>query len=593
MSQVQRILLVDDNEAIHKDIESILVSSLTEANNELNEIEDELFGDDTEDTTASDEDRVEYQIDHAYQGQEAIDMVHEAAENGKEYALIFMDVRMPPGIDGVQTIQKIWAEYPHIEMVICTAYSDYSWDEILDNLGSTDKLLFMKKPFDATALKQAALTLTTKWQLKQESIRYTEDLEQEVQERTKQLNDLVEELKKMKNKAERASQAKSEFLANMSHEIRTPMNGVIGMNNLLQETELTEKQQELSDMIQHSAESLLRIISDILDFSKIEAGKMELEEIPFNLQDSVKGATKIIGFAADDKDLDLDWNIDPDIPQTLLGDPTRLRQVLLNFGSNAVKFTSEGGVTFDVGLVQRDGDELTLKFSVSDTGIGIPEKKQKKLFSAFSQADTSTTRRFGGTGLGLAICQKLAKLMGGDIGVESTPGEGSTFWITAKMKKSEEEVESDEDTGLPDSYDKEDIKAADITILLAEDDRINQQVAGRVLEKEGFNVEIVENGADALDEYKSGDYDLILMDVNMPEMDGLEAAGEIRELEDGTGNHIPIIALTAGAMEGDKELCLEAGMDDYLSKPIQKNALEKALHQWAFQRGRASETEEE
>lgn len=590
MGERQRILLVDDNEAIHKDIESILINSLNEANNDLSEIENELFGDD-ENSLDNAEDRVTYNIDHAYQGQEAIDMVQTAAQEDDPYALVFMDVRMPPGIDGVQTIQRIWDKYPHIEMVICTAYSDYTWDQILNSLGSTDKLLFMKKPFDATALKQTALTLTTKWQLKQESIKYTENLEKEVKERTKQLNELVAELKKMKNKAERASAAKSEFLANMSHEIRTPMNGVIGMNNLLQETELTEKQHELSDMIHQSAESLLRIINDILDFSKIEAGKMQMEQIPFNLHDTVKSATEIIGFSAKEKDLTLNVELDDHLPETLVGDPTRIRQVLLNFGSNAVKFTSSGSVTYNIDLVRQNGSDMVVKFSVTDTGIGIPEKKQQQLFNAFSQADSSTTRKYGGTGLGLAICQKLANLMDGDIGVESTVDEGSTFWFTAHLKNSDQKIDSSEKKQPIDQDFTKRVRAEQLTVLVAEDDQINQQVARRLLEKEGFEVVIVENGLETLEEIKQNSYDLLLMDVNMPEMDGLEATAKIRELEQGSGDHLPIIALTAGAMDGDRELCLEAGMDDYISKPIQKNALEKNLQRWAFQRGRHSKTQ--
>ena len=590
MGERQRILLVDDNEAIHKDIESILINSLNEANNDLSEIENELFGDD-ENSLDNAEDRVTYNIDHAYQGQEAIDMVQTAAQEDDPYALVFMDVRMPPGIDGVQTIQRIWDKYPHIEMVICTAYSDYTWDQILNSLGSTDKLLFMKKPFDATALKQTALTLTTKWQLKQESIKYTENLEKEVKERTKQLNELVAELKKMKNKAERASAAKSEFLANMSHEIRTPMNGVIGMNNLLQETELTEKQHELSDMIHQSAESLLRIINDILDFSKIEAGKMQMEQIPFNLHDTVKSATEIIGFSAKEKDLTLNVELDDHLPETLVGDPTRIRQVLLNFGSNAVKFTSSGSVTYNIDLVRQNGSDMVVKFSVTDTGIGIPEKKQQQLFNAFSQADSSTTRKYGGTGLGLAICQKLANLMDGDIGGESTVDEGSTFWFTAHLKNSDQKIDSSEKKQPIDQDFTKRVRAEQLTVLVAEDDQINQQVARRLLEKEGFEVVIVENGLETLEEIKQNSYDLLLMDVNMPEMDGLEATAKIRELEQGSGDHLPIIALTAGAMDGDRELCLEAGMDDYISKPIQKNALEKNLQRWAFQRGRHSKTQ--
>ena len=408
--------------------------------------------------------------------------------------------------------------------------------------------------------------------------KHRDDLESLIFERTK---DLVS----ARDAAESAGRAKTSFLANMSHEIRTPMNGILGMTYLMSRDTLSEKQAARLEKIDRSARHLLAIVNDILDLSKINAGQLTLSEEKINLKQIIATVTGMLGQVAQSKGLTLDIDT-PENPGIYFGDGTRLTQSLLNYLSNAIKFTEQGSITIRYRAIEENTLGTLIRFEVEDTGIGIPAQTLSELFSPFRQADDSTTRKYGGTGLGLSITRHIAQLMGGDANAESWPGKGSLFWFTVRLKRSSDNIEPGilsapthqaEATAL-DMCEQLKIRHGGARILVAEDEPINQEITAEVLTDAGLLVDLANNGQEAVEMAGSAAYDLILMDMQMPKMDGLTATREIRHLLN--GKPLPIIAMTANAFDTDQENCIAAGMDDFLSKPCRPDDLYACLLDW-------------
>lgn len=403
-----------------------------------------------------------------------------------------------------------------------------------------------------------------------------ENLNRSLTSEIEYVRNIEEELKKARDDAERMSRTKGEFLANMSHEIRTPMNGVIGTLQLLEDTSLTESQREYVNIAYKSADSLLSILNDILDLSKIEAGKLEFEAIPFDLREVINDVVVLHASKAEQMGIYLNSDIDEAVPKKVIGDPTRMRQVMVNLISNAIKFTSEGGVSIRVKLKLKDEKDALIRVEVKDTGIGIPESKHQKLFLSFSQADGSTTRKHGGSGLGLTIVRQLVEMMKGNLGIESEPGKGSKFWFVVPLS-----IAHDDQLLLVPATEVSKPVVLAGKVLLVEDNPINQMVASKMLEKIGLELVLAENGKQALQCLQREKFDAVLMDCQMPEMDGFEATKIWREQEQLLSEgRLPIIAMTANVMQGDRERCLSAGMDDYLGKPVRQAELGSILQCW-------------
>jgi len=568
MKKKKRVLIVDDNESIHEDFKKIL--QIDVENQEIEEMEKFLFD---EHKPAPKKFEDSYEIDDAYQGEEAIEMVKKAIEEDWQYSLVYMDVRMPPGMNGIDAIEQIWKINPFIEVVICTAYSDYSWDEIVEKLGGSDKLLFIKKPFNVIAIKQLTLSLTTKWEIAKRNREYMSHLEKEVEERTRELKKLLAHMKELKEKAEESDRLKSAFLANMSHEIRTPMNSILGFSQLLEEDPdiPPETRSTYIQYINNNGISLLHLINDIIDIAKIQAGQLKVSKSNFRLDEILEELHEAFSseLKKDERpEVEIIYNKQPGQEEVVLySDPLRYRQIMNNLLNNAFKFTQKGSIEYGFTV-----DNGHLLHHVKDTGIGIPEDKLGLIFERFGQVETEGLNR-SGTGLGLTITKNLIEMLGGKIWLISEPNVGTCFYFTIPMEKIDEGLN-------PPSSKSRKIIIPDLSnriILIAEDEEKNYFFLKEALRKTRAELLWAKDGEEAIEMIiKNQHIDLAILDIKMPRISGIDVMKLIKR----DRSSIPVVAQTAYAMEEERQQFMDIGFDDYLPKPIDLKLLYHTLNKW-------------
>jgi signal transduction histidine kinase len=549
-----RILVIDDDANIQRDFARVFAVRAPPPA-ELIAAQVALFGPSAVEADAG---LPSYELEFAHQGQQGLEQLRRAADAGRSFALAFVDMRMPPGWDGLRTIEELWKVEDDLQVVLCTAYSELSLAEVARRLGHPDRLLVLKKPFDPVEVEQLAAALTAKWKLAREQRQRTAEL--------------VEACAS----ARQAAAAKGQFLANMSHEIRTPLTGILGFAQLLRREDLPRDQQlAFLESICRSGQHLLQVLSDVLDASRLESGRIRLERLEFSPLEVLRDARAALLGLAVEKELPLELDCQGDFPDLAEGDPTRLRQILLNLVGNAVKFTERGRVRV-VARANPAAEQgwFELEVCVEDTGQGIPADQIERLFAPFTQGDDSMTRRFGGSGLGLSISRHLANAMGGGIEVESEVERGSRFTLTVRLQLPKtakwgavgaKSTAREPRPAVP-SRTQQRLAAR---VLLVDDTRDNQLLVSLMLRRAGAVVEIARDGVEGLECWEravrgSEPFDLIVTDMQMPRLDGYGLAHALRQ----AGCRAPILALTAHALPEDRQRCLAAGCDDYVTKPV-------------------------